>query len=173
MFAQEQLRLEAMALSASLEWRISQRWTLAAAAGGILFGRLTESNGNTFDFRGGAVGSLSASFLALEQGRWWPFIMVAASLAVSGVSTEPTPYAAADLRLTATVGYTFFERLTPYAVGRLFGGPVFWRSQTGTDLYHYQVGAGAVVSLPFGFDLSVEVIPLGEQRLIGGLGYSF
>lgn len=168
----ERLRLEAMAVSASFEWRASPRWTLAAAAGGIFLGRLL-SDSETFDFSGGAVGSVSGSFLALEQGRYWPFIMVAASLAATGVRAAPTAYVAIDARLTATVGYTFFERVTPYAVGRVFGGPVFWRNQTGTDLYHYQVGAGLVVGLPFGFDLNAEVIPLGEQRVTAGLGYSF
>lgn len=170
----DRLRLEAMAVSASFEWRASPRWTLAGAAGGVVAGRLvSEPTTESFDFSGGLVGSFSGSFLALEQGRLWPFIMVAGSLAVTGVRAAPTTYVALDLRLTTTVGYTFFERLTPYAVGRLFGGPVFWRSQTGTDLYHYQVGAGFVVGLPFGFDLNAEVIPLGEQRVTAGLGYSF
>jgi hypothetical protein len=161
-----------MAVSASFEYRLSDRWTLAAAAGAIVAGRLVSPT-ETFDFRAGAVGSLSGSFLALEQGRFWPFIMVAGSLAVSGVQAAPTAYWAVDGRLTATLGYTFFERVTPYAVGRVFGGPVFWRGQTGTDLFHYQVGAGVVVGLPFGFDLSAEVVPLGEQRVTAGLGFSF
>ncbi|MCU0700732.1 MAG: hypothetical protein MUC96_29835, partial [Myxococcaceae bacterium] len=163
---------EAMAVSASFEYRLSDRWTLAAAAGAIVAGRLV-ADAETFDFRGGAVGSVSGSFLALEQGRFWPFIMVAASLAVSGVQAVPTAYWAVDGRLTATVGYTFFDRVTPYAVGRVFGGPVFWRGRTGTDLFHYQVGAGLVVGLPLGFDLSAEVVPLGEQRVTAGVGFSF
>lgn len=168
----DRLRLEAMAVSASFEWRVSPRWTLAGAAGGIVAGRLA-SDETSFDFSGGAVGSVSGSFLALEQGRYWPFIMLAGSLAVSGVRAAPTSYVAVDVRLTGTVGYTFFDRLTPYLVGRVFGGPVFWRGQTGTDLYHYQLGGGFVVGLPFGFDLSAEVVPLGEQRVTAGLGYSF
>lgn len=168
----ERLRLEAMAVSASFDVRLSPRWTLSGAAGGIFNGRLL-SDSESFDFSGGLVGSVAGSFVALEQGTYVPFIMVAGSLAVSGVKAAPTTYVAIDVRLTATVGYTFFQRLTPYAVGRLFGGPVFWRNQTGTDLYHYQVGAGLVVGLPFGFDLSAELIPLGEQRVTAGLGYSF
>lgn len=168
----ERLQLEAMAVSASFEWRASARWTLAAAAGGIFYGRLI-SGSESFDFSGGIVGSVAGNFVALEQGTYWPFIMVAGSLAVSGVRAAPTAYVAIDARLTATVGFTFFERLTPYVVGRLFGGPVFWRRQVGTDLYHYQVGAGLVVGLPYGFDLSAEVAPLGEQRVTAGIGYSF
>jgi len=35
------------------------------------------------------------------------------------------------------------------------------------------VGLGAVVGLPLGFDLSAEVVPLGEQRVTLGVGYSF
>lgn len=168
----ERLQLEAMAVSASFEWRASPRWTLAVAAGAIVAGRLVAS-AETFDFRAGVVGSVSGSFLALEQGTYWPFIMLAGSLAVSGVQAAPTSYVAIDGRFTAVVGYTLFERVTPYVVGRLFGGPVFWRRQLGTDLYHYQVGAGFVVGLPLGFDLSAEVVPLGEQRVTAGIGFSF
>jgi hypothetical protein len=168
----ERLQLEAMAVSASFEWRASPRWTLSAAAGVIFFGRLRSAS-ESFDFSGGLVGSFSANFVALEQGRFRPFIMVAGSLAASGVRAAPTDYVAIDGRVTATVGYTFLERLTPYVVGRLFGGPVFWRSQVGTDLFHYQVGAGLVVGLPFGLDLSAELAPLGEQRITAGVGYTF
>lgn len=168
----DRLKLEAMAVSGTFEWRASPRWTLSASAGGIFLGRLA-SDTESFDFSGGLVGSFSGSFLALEQGTYTPFIMVAGSVAVSGVRAAPTAYVAVDLRLTTVVGWTLFERFTPYAVGRLFGGPVFWRNQTGTDLYHYQVGAGLVVGLPFGFDLSAELVPLGEQRVTAGLGYSF
>ncbi|MCA2980654.1 MAG: hypothetical protein INH41_03855 [Myxococcaceae bacterium] len=159
-------------MSGSLEYRLSDRLTFAAAAGGIVAGQLVGADAR-YDFRAGAVGSASLSVLALEQGRFTPFLMLAGSLAVSGVAAAPTTYWAVDARVSVTVGYTFFDRFTPYAVGRLFGGPVFWRGQAGSDLYHYQVGAGLVVGLPFGLDLSAEVAPLGEQRVTAGLGVSF
>jgi hypothetical protein len=80
---------------------------------------------------------------------------------------------AVDARAALVVGYTVFDRLTPYAVARAFGGPVFYAGLSGGDRYHYQVGAGLVVGLPGGFDLSAEVVPLGEQRLTAGVGFSF
>jgi len=169
---QERLRLEAVAVSASFEYRLTERVTLSAAAGGMLAGRLLSAD-ETFDFGAGAVGSVSASVLALEQGRYTPFLMGSGSIAVSTISARPTTYVAVDARAAVVAGYTLFDRFTPYVVGRLFGGPVFWRGQVGTDLFHYQVGLGAVVGLPLGFDLSAEVVPLGEQRVTLGVGYSF
>lgn len=56
---------------------------------------------------------------------------------------------------------------------RAFGGPFFYGSALGTDGYHLQLGAGLVVGLPWGLDLSAEIIPLGEQRVTAGLGGSF
>lgn len=164
----QQLALEQLAASASLEWRASPRWTLVGSAGGTFAGSLGGER-----LGGGAVGSVAGSFLALEQGTWWPFLQLAVSLAVSGVSAPQSAYVAADLRAALVVGYTFLERVTPYAVARAFGGPVFYAGRTGTDLYHYQVGAGLVVGLPAGLDLSAEVVPLGEQRFTAAVGFSF
>lgn len=162
------MSFEQLAASASFEARLSPRWTLVGAAGGVFAGSLGGARTG-----GGAVGSVAGSFLALEQGRWWPFVQLAVSLAVSGLSAPASAYVAVDGRLALVVGYTFFQRVTPYAVGRVFGGPVFYGGRTGTDLYHYQVGGGLVVGLPKGFDLSAEVVPLGEQRFTAALGFSF
>lgn len=164
-----QVPVEQLAASASFEWRASERWSLVAAAGGIAYSRLGGGRQGA-----GGVGSGAVSFLALEQGRWWPFLQLAFSLSVSGASAGSAPsLVAVDGRLGLVVGYTFFERVTPYAVARAFGGPVFSGGRTGTDLYHYQVGGGVVVGLPLGLDLSAEVVPLGEQRFTASLGVSF
>jgi hypothetical protein len=159
---------EQLAVSAALEWRASERWTLQVAAGGILGGRLDAVASGP-----GAVGSVAASFLALEQGPWWPFLQLSASVAGSGFAATGGPVVALDVRAGLVVGYTFLERLTPYLVGRAFGGPVFRAGEVGTDASHLQAGLGLVVGLPGGFDLSVEFVPFGEQRLSGGLGWSF
>lgn len=138
------------------------------AAGGVFGGTLgTEKTG------AGAVGSVAGSFLALEQGQYSPFLQLALSVAVSGLSAPQSAYVAVDARLAVVAGYTFLERITPYVVGRVFGGPVMYDGRTGSDLYHYQVGLGAVLGLPGGFDLSAEVVPVGEQRFTASLGYSF
>jgi len=157
-----------MAVSASLEYRVSEKMTLVGAGGGILLGSL-----GTVSTSPGAVASLALSYLLLEQGRYTPFVQVAGSISFSAFRTTDANYAAIDFRGGVVAGYTFLERLTPYAVFRAFGGPVFYGGLLGTDAYHVQLGAGLVVGLPFGFDLSAEVIPLGEQRVTAGLGYTF
>lgn len=171
-FGGEHVSLEQMAVSASFDYRLSRRWTLSAAGGGVLGGRLDTAAGPVV-MGGGGVGSLAASFIALEQGTYWPFIMLSASASVSAVQAQPTTWVGVDARLGVAVGYTFFQRLTPYLTGRVYGGPALWRGEVGTDLFHWQAGLGVVVGLPWGLDLSVEVVPLGEKRLTAGLGVSF
>jgi hypothetical protein len=157
-----------MAVSAALEYRLSKAWSLQLAAGGIFSGQLDGVRTGA-----GGVGSFGASWLALDQGKYTPFLQLSGSLAFSAVQATPTTYLALDIRLGVVAGYTFFDRLTPYLTARAFGGPVFWSGAVGTDLYHYQFGVGLVVGLPWGLDLSAEVVPLGEQRLTAGIGISF
>lgn len=164
--------LEQSALTASLEYRLSPRWTLTAAGGGILSGRLLAAEGPV-PLGPGAVFSLGASWLALESEGLRPFVLLSGSLAFTRLAAAPEGYTAGDLRLSVTAGYTLFERFSPYVTARAFGGPVFWRGLQGTDLYHYQLGAGLAVGLPAGVDVLVEAVPLGEQRLTAGVGLSF
>jgi len=171
-FGSEHVYLEQMAVSASFEYRLSRRWTLSAAAGGVLGGRLDTNAGSTA-MGGGGVGSLAASFIALEQGKYWPFIMLSGSASVSAVQAQPTTWVGVDARLGVAVGYTILQRVTPYLTGRVYGGPVLWRGEVGTDLFHWQAGLGVVVGLPWGLDLSAEVVPFGEKRITAGVGVSF
>ena len=105
-------------------------------------------------------------------------------MAFAGASTErfrsdepEIGYLAGDLRLSVVVGKTFFQALSPYAVLRGFGGPIWWqirgRDVLGTDAYKFQIGAGLSVTMPRGFDAFIEGVPLGEKALSTGLGYSF
>ena len=155
-------------MSASLEYRVSDRITLAGAAGAMILGQLGGAPTSP-----GVVGSLSLSWLLLEQGTWSPFLQFSGSVAMSGMPVIDEHYVALDFRAGLAAGWTFFDRLTPYAVVRAFGGPVFYGAALGTDAYHVQLGAGLVVGLPLGLDLSAEFIPLGEQRVTAGLGFSF
>lgn len=160
--------LQQLAASASLEYRLSERVTLVGAGGGLVLGEL-----GGLPTSPGGVGSLGVSWLLLEQGTWSPFVQLAGSLAMSGMKVLDTTYLALDLRAALSAGWTLWNRFTPYAVARVFGGPVFYGAETGTDAYHVQLGAGFVVGLPIGLDLSAEVIPLGEQRVTAGVGLSF
>ena len=124
-------------------------------------------------------GVAAQKFLRADPGSIAPIMSAvimlsgAGSVALSTMRAAETNYVGIDFRVGLAAGWTFFERLTPYAVVRAFGGPVFYGSELGTDAYHVQLGAGLVVGLPFGFDLSAEIVPLGEQRVTAGLGYSF
>ncbi len=83
---------------------------------------------------------------------------------------------AIDARLGATVGKTFFDRVSPYAALRAFGGPVIWTegdtTRSGTDRYHVQLAGGAALLLD-PVDVFVEGAPLGEQAVSAGLGLRF
>ncbi len=166
------VNVQQMAASAAYEWRASQTLTLSFGAGGLFNGRLSTTDVTT-RMGAGAVVSAALSWLAVKQGTYTPFLMVSGSLAFSAVQTPGTPWFAGDIRAAVSAGYTVWQRLTAYLTGRLFGGPVFYNGAVGGDLYHYQVGAGLVLGLPKNFDVSVELVPLGEQRVSAGVGLSF
>ena len=116
-----------------------------------------------------------------------PFLLLGISGGASGAATReevprgPTPSTASlyafDIRGGLTLGKTFFNALSPYAVLRAFGGPILWnyagKTVLGSDLYHFQLGVGLVTSLPRGFDVFVEGIPAGERALTLGGGKTF
>ena len=161
-----------VAVTASYEMRASKTITWQVAAGGLIAGRLTPPDGAHNTGAGGVV-SGGISWNVLESKGAIPFVMISASASVSLLPTYAGLYSGIDVRAGVAAGYTFLDRITPYLTVRGFGGPVFWRQQVGTDVYHFQVGLGLVVGLPGGFDVSAEVIPLGEQRVFAAVGYSF
>ena len=168
---------------ATLSWQRTPRYSLQLTAGGIFDGSATPSGAKSGDVGGGGALSLGWSWLPVyesEEGR--PFVQLAASLGFSSttaVSDDAKRYrlTSGDLRLGVLVGKTFFERLTVYAAGRVFGGPVWWHlggeSVTGGDAHHFALGGGAIVRLPARFDLFVEGMGLGEQSVSLGAGLAF
>ena len=105
------------------------------------------------------------------------------SAAYSSTQTNPMPggtgggtYIGRDLRFGVAVGKSFGPA-RPYAVARVFGGGFRWEgtapATTGGDSHLYQIGAGAALELPRRLDLVVELMPLGERSLTGGVGFSF
>lgn len=171
------LDLEEAAVGFAFERRVSKKVTFQVSAGGIVYARLGGPGADTL--RGLFFGA-GASWALLEQKGAIPFVMVGLSVAASLAAPErggDDGLYAFDIRGSVTAGYTLAQRWTPYVVGRVFGGPVVYvhdrETFGGTDVYHFQLGAGLVVGLPGGFDVSAEVIPLGEQRISAGVGYSF
>lgn len=161
---------------ATASYAPSARLGIQASAGATFAGRLHMADGD-HDFTPGPVVAAGVGYRLIE-GR--PFLILTSLLSASAARTRPgaqpgnsTGYEALDLRLGVLAGTTLFDVLSPYLLARVFGGPVFWRyqghAQTGTDVYHYQLGAGLALQLAKPVELFLEGVPLGEQALSLGL----
>lgn len=169
----DQLRYASLA---SLAYLPTNRLVLQAGVG-VAFGGSLTAQGNEYRFSPGPTGVLGADFRAFDDGRYFVLLTSALSFAAARthLANEPSVgYQAFDLRLGGEFGVELAEIFRPYVVTRAFGGPVYWRylgqSVTGTDIHHYQVGAGAGLRVSRSVNLFVEGIPLGERALSLGLG---
>jgi hypothetical protein len=169
----ELVTLEQVAVTATFEKRVTPKLTWQVAAGSLVGGRMGLADGSHHHTGFGPVLSGGVSYQVLDPKGFVPFVMLSGSASVSLLPSFAGLYTAVDVRAAVAAGYTFFERLTPYLTARAFGGPVFWRNDVGTDLFHFQLGAGVVLGLPWGLDVSAEVVPLGEQRVSLGVGAAF
>jgi hypothetical protein len=166
------------AITATIGWHSSPRFGVEGGVGAILGGRLTLA-GVDHDVAPGIAATVTASWLPIYEGEVTPFLLLAGTASVSTTTTDDgaARLTAVDLRATALVGKTFFDRLTPYVAVRVFGGPVFWSiggdSVTGSDQHHYSIGGGATLRLPGNVDLFAEGMALGERSLNVGVGLSF
>lgn len=156
----------------------TKRLGLEAGAGAALGGSL-DAGGMTHDFSPGPAAVAGIAFRLLDEPRYFAHFTSQVSAVWSRTRHESeasVPYSAYDLRLGGELGLNLLELLHPYVVGRVFGGPVFWRyrgeSVTGTDLHHYQVGVGLGAGVGGRLALLAEAIPLGEQALSLGLSLS-
>lgn len=168
----ERVGVEMLAVSGTFAYHPDPKKTLQFGAGSLLTGTLTLA-GRPYHLGPGFTASFGYSALAVEPDGAIPFVMFTTSIAMTAAPTKISSYWAIDLRGGASVGWVLWNRFTPYATARLFGGPVFWRELVGGDQWHFQLGAGFVLGLPGGFDLTAEVVPLGEQAISAGVGYSF
>ncbi|HKU42645.1 MAG TPA: hypothetical protein VJR89_31015 [Polyangiales bacterium] len=148
------------------------------ASAGLGLGGAMQLEEREYDMLPGPALGAGVSYTLLE-GR--PFVAVSGALGATFARTESdgerASYTALDLRLGVMAGTVLFEVLTPYLVARVFGGPVFWsiegESVTGTDVHHYQLGAGLSLRPMEWWSLSFEGVPLGEQALSGAVVFSF
>jgi hypothetical protein len=176
-FPSGNVEIEEWAIGAAFERKATKKITIQVSAGGIGYARV---GGPTTPLLRGFFLGFGASWAIVEQKRFIPFVIigisVAASLAIPEWGGDDGLYSS-DFRGSVTAGYTLGDRFSPYLVARAFGGPMFrvqqGRAEPGTDGYHFQLGFGFVVGLPGGFDLSAELVPLGEQRVSAGIGHSF
>ena len=156
------------------EYRLAPRVGLQLGAGAILDG--TARVGNTdVDIGAGFAVTGAASWLAVPEGEATPFLLGGVSLGVSTAPAGASRITAVDARLSVVVGKTFAQMFTPYVVGRVFGGPVYFTiagdDQVGGDSHHYAVGFGATLRAG-AVDVFAEFVPLGEQSVSVGLGWS-
>lgn len=165
------------ALVAALGYSLAPRLTLRANVGAAFAGELRAPNG-VHDFSPGPTASIGADYRLLS-GK--PFLLLSAlvsgTTARTQLGSEHARYSAFDLRLGAAFGVQLFEMLSPYALARVFGGPVFWRyagdARVGTDAYHYQLGVGLSWFIAERVDLSIEGVALGERALSGAAAVVF
>jgi hypothetical protein len=174
------------AVVGSLGYHPTARTSYQIAAGGTFGGRLVTPAGNQ-DFAPGVTAAVGASWRVVDRPSF-PFVVLTGNLSFSAASTTlraegggsagpSVGYQAFDLRLGVLVGTTINRVFSPYAVGRAFGGPIYWQYQgsdvTGTDTHHYQVGAGLTLAVARRLNVFAEGIPLGERSVASGAALAF
>jgi hypothetical protein len=177
--------IERRALTASIAYRPTDRWSIELGGGASVSGSLTlESVRQRIE--PGWMASGAASFQVLRGEGSAPFLLASLSFAGSGARTSPEPERldvsaeslyAIDARVGLTLGKTFWNVLSPYVAIRAFGGPVLWRFRgqdiTGTDRYHVQAAVGLLALVARRVDVFAELAPLGERAVAIGAGAAF
>ena len=160
---------------ASLALPISRTLTFESSLGGVLGGELRTPGANN-RLGPGLATAFGLSYRAVDGAGARPLVVLGVTGSTTATQTRDAarPYEAYDVRVSGLLGKTLFGVFTPYALARAFGGPALYRWDdgarvTGTDLYKYQLGAGAGLRLG-PVDVFVEGAALGERALAFGLG---
>jgi hypothetical protein len=158
-------------------------FSFQVSAGAVLAGSFTGPLGE-YDLRPGFLASASVGYTFLDGNGSRPYL---ALIGTAGVSIVPTrsrtdpsdrpDLTATDLRASVVLGKRLFDFWLPYVGAAVFGGPVFFapagQSRTGSDVHHYRLTVGSSFSLPGHLEAFVEGGFLGEQAVLGGLGWAF
>jgi hypothetical protein len=176
----EEATLRRRSATLALERRIGDRWAVQIGAGASLGGDISVG-ADRYELDVGWLASIGGSYRVLDGDGLLPFFLTSLSLGVGSAQARDGDEAAAltaiDARVAATVGKMFWDFLGPYAVARVFGGPVLWErggeDVTGSDRYHVQLGAGLLLARPGVVSAFFELVPLGEQTVTTGLAASF
>lgn len=149
------------------------------AAGAALGGSLDAPNGK-HEFSPGPAFAAGLTWRFLDAPTHFALFTSQVSFLTSRTELGQAPsaqYTAFDLRLGGALGLNVAGFFHPFALVRAFGGPVFWRYEgravTGTDVHHYQLGAGFGFELGKRCSLLAEIVPLGEQALSAGASCAF
>lgn len=157
-------------------------WVGRIVAGGVIGGSWRSADGEV-RLRPGWLAGLGVSRQWLAQDGWKPFLRNSYTLAGSGGGDAGGgSMLALDLRAGLDSGWHVGAGFELFAVGRVFGGPVWWWRQgkstlLGGDAWHVQLGVGGAWSLPNARGLRpaivAEVIGLGEMGATLGLSLAF
>lgn len=171
-----QPELRRSVVTASMERRLAEKWTLHIGGGASHDGEL-EFGGVRHALSHGPVVLASVSY-RLAAGPPWLLIAGSASFATTATasSREQARLTACDARASFTLGTTLGKAIAPYAALRAFAGPVFWRHRgeavLGSDRYHLQLAAGILATTRW-LDAFVEIAPVGERSVTVGVAASF
>lgn len=157
------LAQQAVTLGAARSW--PSGWTVAGSLGLVVDGSIDRGD-ERHDLGPGPLAAVSLS-RQWTRRTWFVNGTASASGSRVGSAAPSAPLTALDVRVGATAGRTFGP-VSPYLLARGFGGPVFWTlagdGATGTDVHHFQLGAGASLAAgPATF--IVDVSALGEQAV--------
>ena len=167
--------LERAQVAAWLGRRLNETWTLRLIGGGIIGGQWRGVGGDA-RVDGGWIAGASVSRSFADGGGAAPWVRGTATLAVARYDLRgPYDVWAGDLRLGVEAGWQLGP-LTPYVLGRVFGGPVMRDTAagtlSGTDRTHVQVGPGVAAKLgPVG--VGIEASVWGEVAVAASVSARF
>ena len=162
--------------------RLGDRTSLVFS-GGLVGGGDFEGEGRRYRVGTGWLASATGAYRLLGGDDGELFAVTTLSMGFSRTHVEHEPsgedeaLSASDVRLGLELGVTLFERLRPFALARVFGGPVEFRrngeDRLGGDRHHYSVGFGVGTDASGGVDLRFESALLGERAFVGSAAFSF
>lgn len=181
-FSGTRQQLREASVAAAFTWRPSAL-SVQVSLGALVAGTLNGPLGN-YDLQPGVIASAAVAYTFLDGNGPHPYVAVSGSLSVATAGARSTSnpadrptFTATDLRASAVLGKRLFDVWLPYVGAAVFGGPVWFapagQSLTGSDAYHYRLSVGSSVSLPANLEIFVELGFLGEQSLLGGIGWAF
>jgi hypothetical protein len=148
----------------------------------VLAGSLTGPLGD-YDLQPGFLATASVGYTFLDGNGPRPYLALSGTVSISIAPTrsrtdaDRPDFTATDLRASVVLGKRLFDVWLPYVGAAVFGGPVWFapggQSRTGSDVHHYRLSAGSSFSLPLHLEAFIEVGFLGEQAVVGGLGWAF
>jgi hypothetical protein len=180
-FSGDRQHLEEASAALAFTYRPSAL-SFQVSAGAILAGSFTGALGD-YDLNPGFLASASVGYTVVDGEGARPYLAVSGTVSASIAPTrsrtsgDRPDLTATDLRASVVLGKRLFAVWLPYVGAAVFGGPVWFapggQSRTGSDVHHYRLTVGSSFSLPAHLEAFVEVGFLGEQAVLGGLGWAF